>query len=148
MRNRAIIIVGVAVFIGLCALLGCVFMPTIGLTPSFLVLLLTAAAGSLLLTWAVWAFVNEIVKKYAVVDCENYNLVTVGDTLEECKKEKASAQSKNEGAVSDVKFITSDGNTATYILVGSTWYRKDFEESNLYIKAGDVLSENVQRVAK
>ena len=106
---------------------------------------------------------NGLVKKYGMVNYQNYTIVAVGDTLKECQKDyinalanggtKVEVDSENlievTFVVADVQYIVIDGNTTVYVKsTEGKVYKQAFaaDETLILINVGDtvtVLTDNV-----
>lgn len=102
---------------------------------------------------------SGIVKLYAMVNVESYNIVTTSSNLDDCfrqyrtklgienpEKEEEETDEKRETVeftVADIRYIDIEGNTWVYLTsVDGVIYKQPFAENEklLLIKAGDVLS--------
>lgn len=102
---------------------------------------------------------NDIVKLYAMVNVESYNIVTTAADLDDCfakyreklgleapeasKEEEKKEKTPVEITISDMRYIDVDGNTWVYLTgADGRIYKQPFAENEklLLLKAGDVLS--------
>ncbi len=101
---------------------------------------------------------SDIVKLYAMVNVESYNIVTTASNLDDCfrqyreklgieapeeENEKEQERIPVEVTVSDIRYIELEGNTWVYLAGGDGMiYKQPFAENEklLLLKAGDVVS--------
>ncbi len=102
---------------------------------------------------------NDIVKLYAMVNVESYNIVTTAADLDDCfakyreklgieapdteKEEEKKEKTPVEITVSEIRYIDVDGNTWVYLTgADGRIYKQPFAENEklLLLKAGDVLA--------
>lgn len=95
---------------------------------------------------------SGIVKMYSMVNVENYNIVVTSDTQDDVfQKYKAaiassggkhdiSALESEKITVDDIVYITQNGNTSVYIKSGGYVFGMAFDESVLFLNAGDEIT--------
>jgi len=110
----------------------------------------------------------QLVKKYAMVNVGQYQVVAIGDTVPECEKEYLRLMSQHgigidansntgvetaEGAITEMKSIVKEGNTYFYIrLEGvekstnvSFRVRRICGKSTILVKSGDTVIAHFKR---
>ncbi len=95
---------------------------------------------------------SGIVKMYSMVNVRNYNIVvtstTQEDTFQKYKAALAAGGTKvdsstlvtEEITVSEIIYVTADGNTVVYLKSPSGIFRMAFDESVLFISEGDRIT--------
>lgn len=94
---------------------------------------------------------NGIVRQYGMANYSNHTVATSGDTLKETAVKYMQMLNKTTPTigelvemtitVQDVKFITIEGNTVTYIQsADGEWFKKTFTENDLFVQIGDEMT--------